>query len=173
MMKRFFLLAIFTLLLHSATAAQDARPDLKPPTSQQDITLPDEMRARLLIARAEEEHRKFLEDVKKLGELSYEITTGFDKRGSLTSEDVKKLSTIEKLAKRILGHAGGSEVDDKTAQSKQLSVKDAIALMGEAVGKITKIVMAETRHVVSAAVIEQSNEVINLAQFIRHSQDPK
>jgi hypothetical protein len=173
MMKRFFLLAIFTLLLHSATAAQDARPDLKPPTSQQDITLPDEMRARLLIARAEEEHRKFLEDVKKLGELSDEITTGFGKRGSLTSEDVKKLSTIEKLAKRILGHAGGSEVDDKTAQSKQLSVKDAIALMGEAVGKITKIVMAETRHVISAAVIEQSNEVINLAQFIRHSQDPK
>ena len=172
-MKRFFLLASVTLLLHSAIAAQDTRPDLKPPTSDQDITLPDEMRARLLIARAEEEHRKFLEDVKKLGELSNEITVSFDKRGNLASDDVKKLATIEKLAKRILGHAGGSEVDDKTAQTKQLSVKDAIAQLTDAVGKITKTVMAETRHVVSATVIEQANDVINLAQFIRHSQDQK
>jgi hypothetical protein len=173
MMKRFFLLAIFTFLLHSATAAQDGRPDLKPPTSEQDITLPDEMRARLAIERADAEHRKFLEDVKKLGDLSNEITTGFDKRGTLASEDIKKLATIEKLAKRILGHAGGKEVDDKTTGTSQLSVKDAIAQLGDAVGKITKTVMAETRHVVSATVIEQSNEAIKLAQFIRHSQDQK
>jgi len=169
-MKRVLLILIFAFLLHSATAAQDQRPELRPPTSQQDITLPDEMRARLAIERAEGEHRKFLEDVKELSDLSDEVTTDYDKRGNLASEDIKKIATIEKRAKRMLGYAGGREVDDKAEQAAGLSIKDAVAQLGEAIEKITKIVMAETRHVVSATLIAHLNIVIDLAQFIRHSQ---
>jgi hypothetical protein len=170
MMKRLFLIVIFASLLHSVAAAQDQRPELRPPTSQQDITLPDEMRARLAIERAEGEHRKFLEDVKELSDLSDEVIADYDKRGSLASEDLKKIATIEKRAKRMLGYSGGKEVDDKADQAAQLSIKDAVAQLGDAIGKITKIVMTETRHVVSATLIAHLNEVINLAQFIRHSQ---
>ena len=125
-MKRVLLILIFAFLLHSATAAQDQRPELRPPTSQQDITLPDEMRARFAIERAEGEHRKFLEDVKELSDLSDEVIADYEKRGNLASEDIKKLATIEKRAKRMLGYAGGREVDDKAEQAAQLSIKDAV-----------------------------------------------
>ena len=170
MIKRFFLLSIFTSLLLSAAAAQDGRPDLKPPTSEQDITLPDEMRARLAIERAEGEHRKFLEDVKELGGLSDQLTADYTKRGRLASEDLKRVSAIEKRAKRMLGYAGGREIDDKPSGPAQLAIKDAVAQLGAVIEKLTKTVMTETRHVVSATVIADLNEVLNLAQYIRNSQ---
>ncbi len=170
MIKRFLFLSFFTFLLLSAAAAQDGRPDLKPPTSEQDITLPDEMRVRLAIERAEGEHRKFLEDVKELGGLSDQLTAGYDKRGQLASEDLKKVSAIEKRAKRMLVYAGGKEVDAKPSGPAQLSIKDAVAQLGAIIGKLTKTVMTETRHVVSATVIADLNEVLNLAQYIRESQ---
>lgn len=170
MIKRLFLLSIFTFLSLSAAVAQDGRPDLKPPTSEQDITLPDEMRARLAIERAEGEHRKFLEDVKELGDLSGQLTADYGKRGQLGSEDLKKVATIEKRAKRILGYAGGKEIDGKPSGPAQLTIKEAVAQMGALIEKLTKTVMTETRHVVSATVIADLNEVLNLAQFIRQSQ---
>ena len=170
MIKRFILLSIFTSLLIPGAAAQDGRPDLKPPTSEQDITLPDEMRARLAIERAEGEHRKFLEDVKELGGLSDQLTADYAKHGQLASEDLKKVAAIEKRAKRILGYAGGREIDDKPSGSSELTIKDAVAQLGALIAKLTKAVMMETRHVVSATVIADLNEVLNLAQYIRNSQ---
>jgi len=169
-MKRFFLLSIFTFLLLSATAAQEARPELRPPTSEQDITLPDDMRVRLAIERAEGEHRKFLEDVKGIGDLSEELSADYGRRGSLASEGLKKIAAIEKRAKRMLAYAGGKEIDDKTGGLGRLSIKDAVAQLGAAIGKVTKTVMTETRHVISATLIANLNEVLNLAQFIRQSQ---
>lgn len=171
MIKRFFLLSIFTFLLLSAAVAQDGRPDLRLPSStDQDITLPDEMRVRLAIERAEGEHRKFLEDVKELSDLSDQLTADYGKRGQFASEDFKKVSAIEKRAKRMLGYAGGKEVDAKPSGPAQLTIKDAVAQLSALIGKITKAVTTETRHVVSATVIADLNEVLNLAQFIRQSQ---
>ena len=69
------------------------------------------MRIKMAIARAEENHKKFIDDVEKLSDLSDEVARGYGERKQLTSDDVKKLGTIEKLAKRILTHAGGDEVE--------------------------------------------------------------
>ena len=171
MVKRFILFVIFSSLLLSAAVAQDGRPNLRLPSSeQQDITLPDEMRVRLAIERAEGEHRKFLEDMKELGDISGQLTAEYDKRGQLASEDMKKISTIEKRAKRMLVYAGGREVDAPPSGPANLTIKEAVAQIATIIGKITKAVMTETRHVVSATVIADLNEVLNLAQFIRQSQ---
>lgn len=128
------------------------------------------MRVRLAIERAEGEHRKFLEDVKELGGLSDQLTADYDKRGQLGSDDLKKVAAIEKRAKRMLVYAGGKEIDEKPAGPEQFTIKDAVTQLGAVIGKLTKAVMTETRHVVSARVISDLNEVLNLAQFIRQSQ---
>ena len=136
----------------------------------QEVTLPDDMRIKMEIAREENEYKKILDDVDKLSVLSDEIARSYVERKHLSAEDVKKLSTVEKLAKRILNHAGGEEVTDKSASADHLALADAIDKMNSAAATIKKDMKAETRFVVSATVIANSNEVITLARLIRHAQ---
>jgi len=176
-----FILAMLASFLSSETRGQSPSPapsqpiprlktsDDLPKDDQQDGgKLPEEMRVRMEIERADAEHKKVLEDADKLNELSDEVQKGFQQNGRLSVDDVRKVGTIEKLAKRILSHAGGDLIDDKTARPGQMSIDEALTQLGTAAASIKKEMKTETRFVVSASVISHSNEVINLAQFIRH-----
>ena len=176
MFARFLLLAIFVLLVAAAALAQAARPPIKPAESrtpdhldeiQEGSRLPDDMRIKMAIARAEEDHKKVLEDVVKLSDLSGEIVRGYGERKRLSSDDLKKLGTMEKLAKRILTHAGGEQVDSAPESTENMVVAQAIDTLSTTVDNIKKEMTAETRFVVSATVIANSNEVIRLSRFIR------
>jgi predicted RND superfamily exporter protein len=187
MIRRLLLLTIFTLLFAISAAAQTnaqfpksddsmsrsrerSPKDRSSNDSDQNASLPEEMRIRLAIERADIEYRKTLADAEKLNDLSTEVAKVYRERGSLSPEEVKKVGTIEKLAKRILSQAGGDEVDDKTRKTEQMSLADACEQLSSTAAKIKDSMKTQTRFVVSAAVIASSNEVINLAQFIRHSQ---
>ena len=175
---------LFVALLPLAAAAQGTPPvkqaprPAQPPivsgdrdeSSDQESNLPEEMRIRMAIERAEGEHKKVLEDVQKMSDLSAEVSTAYGDRAQLSPDDVKKLSTIEKLAKRILTHAGGSEVDDKSPNTESLSLADAVHHMCAAVTRIKNDMAAQTRHVISAIVIASSNEVITMTHLIRRKQ---
>jgi len=180
MVRRFCWLAIFSLVF-SAVAIGQAKPPVQtktvppppPPSatdnSNQEMThMPEEMRIKMAIARAEEDHKKILEDVEKLSNLSGEVVKDYGDSKQLSGDDLKKLGTIEKLAKRILTHAGGEEVDPKNAN--ELPLADAIDMLGTSVANIKKEMSAETRFVVSATVIANSNEVISLSRLIRRSK---
>jgi len=121
-----------------------------------------------MIERAEHEYHKFLDDVDKLSDLAGEVAKGYQEHSRLSSEEVKKVGTIEKLAKRILSHAGGDAVGG--AKPSQLTMAEAVAQMNTTAATIKKSITAETRYVVSATVIANSNEMIGLAQFIRRNQ---
>ncbi|HKA22335.1 MAG TPA: hypothetical protein VKN18_28915, partial [Blastocatellia bacterium] len=186
MVRRFCLLAIFSLVFSAVAIGQAARPPAQtktlppppPPATQklpdnnnQEMThMPEEMRIKMAIARAEEDHKKILEDVEKLSDLSDEVVKDYGDTKQLSGDDVKKLGTIEKLAKRILTHAGGAEVDAKNGVNEQLPLADAIDMLGTSVANIKKEMTAETRFVVSATVIANSNEVISLSRLIRRSK---
>jgi hypothetical protein len=139
-------------------------------SDQNSSNLPDEIRIKMALKRAEDEHRKVLEDVDKLAALSSEIATGLRDKGKLASDDMKKLGTIEKLARRILSHAGGDQVSDDSLKQGEMPISEAVDKMGSAIESIKKSMTTQTRHIVSAAVIASSNEVINLSQFIRKQQ---
>jgi hypothetical protein len=185
MLRRFPLLAIFILLyicgLHTcvafaqSTSATTRQTDNKSharhhPDDDQEVTLPEDMRIKMAIAREEHEYKKALEDVEKLSGLSEEVAKAYESRKQLSADDVKKLSAIEKLAKRVLNHAGGEEVGDKSGSAEHLALADAIDKLNAAAANIKKDVTAETRFVVSATVIANSNQVITLARLIRHAQ---
>jgi len=182
MIRKLLLLTFFTSLLAISAVAQANTPFPKPDDSvlrpkdrsardsDQNVSLPEEMRIRLAIERADSEYRKTLADAEKLNDLSAEVAKVYRERGSLSVEEMKKVGTIEKLAKRILSQAGGDEVDDKTGKTEQKSLADACDKLSDAASKIRDSMKTQTRFVVSAVVIANSNEVINLAQFIRHSQ---
>lgn len=185
MVKKLLSLVIFILCSSVAAVAQNSavKPDPgspprqqprdpkdRTPYSEQDIYLPPEMRSRIAIERLESEHKKIIESVEKLNDLTTDVTKSFQDQGRLMPEEIKKLSTIEKLAKRILTHAGGDEVDDNAEETKKMSPKEAIEKLSAAVAIIKKDMTKETRHIVSATVIASSNEVIHLAQHIRRIQ---
>jgi len=102
-----------------------------------------------------------------LSKLSDEIAKGYGERKRLSSDDLKKLGTIEKLAKRVLTHAGGEEFDPKSDSTEHLLLPQAIDMLSTTAANIRKEMTAETRFVVSATVIANSNEVISLCRFIR------
>lgn len=168
------------LILPSVPAQKPSRPPLKPEESKApdkiqkddtgDSNFPEEMRIRMEIARAEEEHKKVIEDVEKLSNLSDEVAKSFDDHKKLAPEDEKKLGTIEKLAKRVLKNAGGDEVDDNAGPTEPLTLAEAVDKLSASAGEIKKDMKAETRFVVSASVIAKSNEVIRLARFIKRSR---
>ena len=185
-MKRVFLLLLLLTVFTPLAAQGQNRPGSGPPPSirpttnansrdplyadQNTSNLPDEVRIKMALKRAEDEHRKILEDVDKLSTLSSEIATGLRDRGALASDDLKKLGTIEKLARRILSHAGGDQVSDDSVKQTDMPISEAVNKLGSAIESIKKSMITNTRHTVSAAVIASSNEVINLSQFIRKLQ---
>lgn len=179
MFGRVLLFAIFTLLFGSAASGQSANPVIRPaetktpdkyPDDGQEVTrLPEDMRIKMAIARAEEDHKKVLEDVEKLSNLSAEIARGFGERKRLSSDDFKKLGTIEKLAKRVLTQSGGEEVNPGN-EIERLPLADAIDRLSTTAAKIRKEMTAETRFGVSATVIANSNEVIGLSRVIRRAK---
>ena len=181
MAKISILLIAFVLLAATSAAAQASPPaPMRPATpapavgpprdGDQDGThLPDEMRARMEIARKDDEYKKALEDADKLSSLSGEVARAFHDTGKLTGDDLKKVGAIEKLAKRILTHAGGDEVSDRTEDLQHKPLNDAVEQMSVAADKVQKCVKEQTRFVVSATVIGNANDIIHLAQHIRRS----
>jgi hypothetical protein len=175
MFGRVLLLAVFILPLCSAAASQGTRPAIKPAdrysdNEQEGSRLPEDMRVKMAIARAEEDHRKILDDVEKLTNLSSEVAKGYGEHKRLSNDDVKKLGTIEKLAKHVLNHAGGDQVDWKSDSSGHMLLAEAIDMLSTTAANIRKEMTAETRFVVSATVIANSNEVISLSRFIRRAR---
>lgn len=181
MFRRFSLFALFILLLALAATAQTPttsppiKPDSKPldkmsKEDDQDIGFTQDMRIKMAIARAEAEHKKVLEDVEKLSSLSSEVAKDYGEHKRLSPGEIKKLGTIEKLARRVLTNAGGDEVDQKSDSFDHLHLADAIDKLNTTAASIKKEMTAETRFVVSATVIANSNEVISLARFIKQQK---
>jgi hypothetical protein len=181
MFRRFLSFALFIFLMTlGAAAAQESRPanptpDTKthakfPKDTEQENNLPEDMRIKMAITRAEDEHKKVLEDVEKLSDMSSEIAKGYGERKRLSSDDIKKLSTIEKLAKHVLSNAGGDEVEQKPDSFDHMPLADAVDRLSNTALNIKKEVTTGTRFGVSATVIANSNEVISLARFIRHQR---
>jgi hypothetical protein len=143
----------------------DRDPIQIPTESDAGVNLPDEMRIRMLIARRETEHKKVMESVDQLNDLSEQVATRFRRDGRLVEADLKLMGQIEKLARQVLSHAGGETVEEK--EEKKPTLGEAVDLIAAEAAKIKKDMTAETRYVVSAAVIASSNQVISLSRYVR------
>jgi hypothetical protein len=177
MVKKFLLPAALILASALGAMAQTqtlprgvTQPKSRPPgvstePVEQDLNMPEEMRVRLAIERANNEYRKILEDADRLNELSTEIAKGYHEHGQLNPDELKKLSAIEKLAKRLLSQAGGDQVDDNSTGQKTMD--ETVDRMSTAAATVQKTLKEQTRFVVSATAISNLNDVINLVQSMR------
>jgi hypothetical protein len=130
-----------------------------------------EILKRAEIRNEEENHKEMVERADETVQLGQELRSAFGKYKSLNREDLKRLERMEKLARKIRGGAGGD--DDKEALKDPPSqLEQAVARIAEVSEKLGESVRKSSRLVVSGAVIERSNELIELVRHVRSFVKP-
>jgi hypothetical protein len=178
MLRGIFLAAIFFVFLSAASPAQprqDKQDNVPPGNTPQkpgDLGSPaEEMLRRAEIRHEEQSHEEMVEHADEAAQIGDEILASYKKNHSLTHDDLKKLERMEKLARKIRGSAGGSD-DDATLQDLPDKTEGAVTRLAELSDILKKSVKKTSRLVISAAVIEHSNELIELIRHIRNIQQP-
>lgn len=171
------LLALTSLvLLATAASAQSSSQSSIPDASNQgprrDIGTPEEeILRRAEIKHEEESHKEMVERADEAALIGGQILNSFQKNKSLGKDDLKKLDRLEKLARKIRGGAGGSD-DDEPLENPPQQLDKAITRLAELSERLNKSVQKTSRLVISAAVIDSSNELIELIKHIRSIQRP-
>jgi hypothetical protein len=178
MFRRLFLLAACSILLATAALArptlpkQDNQPHDDAPQKPGDLGSPaEEMLRRAEIRHEEQSHQEIVERADEAAQIGDEILASYKKRNSLSREDLKKLERMEKLARKIRDSAGGSD-DNAALPNPPGRIEGAVTRLAELSDALKKSVEKTSRLVISAAVIEHSNELIELIRHIRSTQKP-
>jgi hypothetical protein len=129
-------------------------------------SIEEEMRAKRAIQFAESEHKETLERARELSLLGGKLAHSFVTKNSLGREDFKLLEKLEKLAKQLRSKAGGSE-SEKTLKDKPIDLKSAVVRVSETADSLAKLVEKTPRRVVSAAVIDEANVLLQLIDVVR------
>ena len=129
-------------------------------------TLEEEMRAKREIKAAEREYQENLDRARELSVLGTSIVTSFKEKNALDREDLKKLEKVEKLAKGIRSAAGGSE-DDVEMDKPPKDLNSAVDMLGDLSKSLKDKVEKTPKHVISAAVIDEANVLLQLIRIVR------
>ena len=174
---RFLSLAGLVLLAQLSLKAQVVRPPLPPPSMNADKSRPDsedqaptdldyEMRAKRAIKYAEKEHQENLTRAREASELGKAVATAFKENKALGSADLKKLEKLEKITKKIRNEAGGSD-DAFELERKPEDLAEAVECMAKVSTSLSEKILKTPRRVVSAAIIEDSNVLLELIRIVR------
>ena len=125
-----------------------------------------EMLARREIKAAEKERQENLERAREAAQLGDEIHTAFTKNQTLGRTELKKLERLEKLTRRIREEAGGSD-GEVTLENPPRQLESALGRLAELSEVMRKGVEKTPRQVVSAYVIERTNEVLEIIRYVR------
>ena len=175
MLRKFLYGFASLVLLAASAAAQEALPPPFPeparaPASRQTrrpFGSPEaEIMKRAEIKREESNHKDMVERADETAQLGADLRSAFDKYKTFGHEDLKRLERMEKLARKIRSSAGGSE-DDEQLKDPPDAIGKAVSRLADVSGKLKESVSKSSRLVVSGAVIERSNELIELIRHIR------
>ena len=128
--------------------------------------LEEEMRAKRAIKSADKEYQENVDKARELSLLGASIVTSFKQKNELDREDVRKLEKAEKLAKGIRQAAGGSE-DDVEMEKPPRDLASALDMLGELSKSLKEKVEKTPKHVISAAVIDEANVLLELIRIVR------
>jgi hypothetical protein len=129
-------------------------------------TMEAEMMAKRAIEYEEKQYQENLERARDLCALGTTIVSSFKKKNWLDEADLKKLEKVEKLAKGIRRAAGGSE-NEVEIEKPPRDIASAIDML-ETLSRSLKANVEKTpKHVISAAVIDKANVLLELIRILR------
>jgi hypothetical protein len=146
---------------NSVDAEKESSAEQKTSTSME-----DEMRSKVAIKAVEKEYQENLERARDLSVLSEAVIISYKIKRQLDRQDIKKLEKAEKLAKGIREAAGGSEDTPKLDKPPQ-DLASAFTMLGELSESLKVKVEKTPKHVVSAAVIDEANVLLEVIRIIR------
>jgi len=126
----------------------------------------DEMMARQDIKALEKDYQDNVERAREAAQLSTEIRDAYVHNKAFGRTEQKKLERLEKLARKIRSEAGGSD-GDVTIEDVPSQMEPALARLTEVSDKVREGVEKTPRQVVSASVIEQANELLEIIRYVR------
>jgi hypothetical protein len=136
---------------------------------QQLSPMEEEMRVKRQIEAADKAHKENVNRARNLVSLSESLVTAYKANKQLGREDLKKLERVEKLVKKIRDDAGGSEQEcDPEEQPKDLPT--ALAKLLEVSDSLKQRVEKTPKRVVSAAIIDEANVLLELIRVVRTMQ---
>lgn len=170
--KLTFCILICGVLLVPALARAQTRapaPSQMDPSSTRERPLSEaeeEMRAKQAIKFAEKEHRDNLDRAKEIANIGKELKAAASNGLLMSRDSEKKIDRLEKLTRKVRGEAGG---DDQEVELKGLpsDLPLALARVAEAAETLSNEVQNTPRQVVSAAVIENANVLLELIKLTR------
>lgn len=174
---RFLSLTALVLLGQSTLKAQVVRPPTAPTSITADKSRPDseeqaptdieyEMRAKRAIKYAEKEHQENLTRAREASELGNAVAAAFKQNRSLGSADLKKLVKLEKITKKIRNEAGASD-DEFKLERKPEDLAEAVESMAKVSSSLSEKILKTPRRVVSTAIIEETNVLLELIRIVR------
>jgi hypothetical protein len=125
-----------------------------------------EMLAKRAIKEEEKQYRENLDRARDLCDLGTTIATAFKQKNRLDESELKKLEKVEKLAKGIRRAAGGSE-DEVELEKPPRDLISAIEMLDTLSQSLKANVEKTPKHVISAAVIDKANVLLELIRILR------
>ncbi|MGH9942776.1 MAG: hypothetical protein ACRD9R_10530 [Pyrinomonadaceae bacterium] len=126
-----------------------------------------EMLRNLRIKREESNFKQTLERARENAQLGAELLNAYQQNQNLTAADLKKIARMNKLARQIRGETGGS--DDKfTVENPPTDVAGVVERLAQLSEGLRKNLDKSSRHVISAEVICQANELIEIIRLARN-----
>jgi hypothetical protein len=126
----------------------------------------EEMKAKRAIREADKEYQENLGRARDLSQLGESIVTSFKTKNALDQYAIKKLEKVEKLAKGIRRAAGGSE-DDGAMEKPPKDLAAAMDMLNDLSQSLKVKVEKTPKHVISAAVIDEANVLLELIRIVR------
>jgi len=159
-----------------AASAQQVEKIEKPPISievdrnddhdRPHSDIEEEMKAKRAIRYAEKEYQENVERARDLSSLGAAIVNSYKLRNGLNGVDLKKLEKVEKLAKSIRNAAGGSG-DDGPMEKPPKDLGEAMEMLACLSSSLKEKVEKTPRQVISAAVIDEANVLLEVIKIVR------
>jgi hypothetical protein len=125
-----------------------------------------DMQTRLILKAEKKAYEDHLARAREARQLATDLQRAFESRNSFTPEDQKRLERLEKLTRRIRNEVGGSDSESKP-DDLPTEVGKAVAEIAEMTRDLAKQVEKTPRRVLSAAIVDQANKLIDVIQFVR------
>jgi hypothetical protein len=129
-------------------------------------SIDEEMRAKRIIRLAEKEYKDNVQRAREVAEIGAELYETIEEGKAFGEKENKKLERLEKLAKKIRTEAGGSDEDDMI-NNPPGKLDTALSRLAEVSASLFNTVQKTPRQVISAAVIQQANAVLQLTKLTR------
>jgi molecular chaperone GrpE (heat shock protein) len=119
------------------------------------------------VKRRETEYQENIERAKESAALGAELRQVFERSKTLGSLEQKKLARLEKLARAIREKAGGDDDKQTLRDLPTGGLETSLARIQELAAELQARVEKTPRHVISTAVINTANELLEVIKHIR------